>query len=125
MHAHSPLSESSDMRTPDYARMVIIWSCMKIDCVLYERERISWSILFLQLYFLVLIGQHDCASLLNGDPTVYYRVFKNELMVDSILNSVTEFNVINIIISVFVPLLFFSSSLQLLQMILLLSLLFS
>lgn len=106
MYAHSPLSESSDMRTPDYARMVIIWSCMKIDCVLYEREKISRSILFRQLYFLVLIGQHDCASLLNGDPTVY-RIFKNELMVDSILNSVTEFNVIDIIISVFVPLLFF------------------
>lgn len=53
------------------------------------------------MYFLALIGQHDCVTLLNGDPTVYPCAFRDESMAGFILIAVSEPTFINAIISVF------------------------
>lgn len=55
---------------------------------------------FLHLYFLALIGQHDCVTLLNGDPTVYPCVCRDESMAVFILIAVSEPAAISVIISV-------------------------
>lgn len=73
---------------------------MKIDWVPYEREKALRALGFLHLYFLALIGQHDCVTLLNGDPTVYPCVCTDESMAVFILIAVSEPTVINVIISV-------------------------
>lgn len=64
------------------------------------RGKSSQSPRFLHLYFLALIGQHDCVTLLNGDPTVYPCVCRDESMAVFILIAVSEPAVINVIISV-------------------------
>lgn len=64
------------------------------------RGKSTQSIRFLHLYFLALIGQHDCVTLLNGDTAVYPCVCRDESMAVFILIAVSEPTVINVIISV-------------------------
>ena len=103
-----PIDTRGCMHTESVLRYEKVRWCMTANYqALYENRLGSvWegkalrAFSFFICIFLLLIGQHDCVTLLNGDPTVYPCVCTDESMAVFILIAVSEPTVINVITDV-------------------------